>query len=224
MTWKCARWGIDPLGAAPYVNSAGRARHRPRTTSAGTATPTRPRARATRSRRCCRSSARRSPRALAVGAPATGSRRAPGQLLAFGNLPNDGGTDRAGAHGADHRHRRRIRPGGATGCSAATAVCSRSATRSSTARPAAERLNQPIVGMAPTPSGNGYWLVARDGGVFCFGDAKFYGSTGCDAAELAGARAHADTDRQGLLALRARRRRLLLRRRRSSSGRPAACA
>ncbi|MCZ7527112.1 MAG: hypothetical protein M5U14_12455 [Acidimicrobiia bacterium] len=25
-------------------------------------------------------------------------------------------------------------------------------------------LNQPIVGMAPTPSGDGYWLVARDGG------------------------------------------------------------
>ena len=23
MTWKCARWGIDPLGAVPYVNSQG---------------------------------------------------------------------------------------------------------------------------------------------------------------------------------------------------------
>jgi hypothetical protein len=39
-------------------------------------------------------------------------------------------------------------------------------------------LNQPIVGMAPTPTGDGYWLVARDGGVFAFGDAGFYGSTG----------------------------------------------
>ena len=29
-----------------------------------------------------------------------------------------------------------------------------------------------------TPSGNGYWLVAADGGVFAFGDAHFYGSTG----------------------------------------------
>jgi ribosomal protein L24E len=27
-----------------------------------------------------------------------------------------------------------------------------------------------------TPSGNGYWMVAEDGGVFTFGDAKFYGS------------------------------------------------
>jgi hypothetical protein len=32
--------------------------------------------------------------------------------------------------------------------------------------------------MAATPSGNGYWLVASDGGVFAFGDASFYGSTG----------------------------------------------
>jgi beta-lactamase class A len=40
------------------------------------------------------------------------------------------------------------------------------------------RLNQPIVGMAATPSGNGYWLVAKDGGVFAFGDARFFGSTG----------------------------------------------
>jgi len=39
-------------------------------------------------------------------------------------------------------------------------------------------LNQPIVGMAATPSGNGYWLVASDGGIFNFGDATYYGSTG----------------------------------------------
>jgi ribosomal protein L24E len=40
------------------------------------------------------------------------------------------------------------------------------------------RLNQPVVGMAATPSQHGYWLVARDGGIFAFGDARFYGSTG----------------------------------------------
>ncbi|MCU1344271.1 MAG: Esterase [Acidimicrobiia bacterium] len=39
-------------------------------------------------------------------------------------------------------------------------------------------LNRPIVGMAPTASGQGYWLVASDGGMFSFGDAGFYGSTG----------------------------------------------
>ena len=39
-------------------------------------------------------------------------------------------------------------------------------------------LNQPVVGIAATPSGNGYWLVASDGGIFTFGDAGFYGSMG----------------------------------------------
>ena len=39
-------------------------------------------------------------------------------------------------------------------------------------------LHQPIVGMAATTTGNGYWLVAADGGIFSFGDAHFHGSTG----------------------------------------------
>ena len=30
--------------------------------------------------------------------------------------------------------------------------------------------------MASTPSGLGYWLVARDGGIFAFGDARYFGS------------------------------------------------
>jgi len=33
-------------------------------------------------------------------------------------------------------------------------------------------------GPTSTPSGNGYWLVASDGGIFTFGDAAFKGSTG----------------------------------------------
>jgi Cu/Zn superoxide dismutase len=40
------------------------------------------------------------------------------------------------------------------------------------------RLNQPVVAMAPTPTGEGYWLTAKDGGIFAFGDARFAGSTG----------------------------------------------
>ena len=36
----------------------------------------------------------------------------------------------------------------------------------------------PIVGMAVTPSGAGYFLVGADGGVFAFGDAVFRGSMG----------------------------------------------
>jgi hypothetical protein len=39
-------------------------------------------------------------------------------------------------------------------------------------------LNRPIVGMTATASGRGYWLVASDGGIFGFGDARFFGSTG----------------------------------------------
>src|SRR6202040_3858446 len=36
----------------------------------------------------------------------------------------------------------------------------------------------PLVGMAATPTGDGYWLVAADGGVFTFGNAAFAGSLG----------------------------------------------
>ena len=40
------------------------------------------------------------------------------------------------------------------------------------------KLNANIVGMVPTPTGGGYWMVGGDGGVFSSGDAGFYGSTG----------------------------------------------
>jgi len=38
--------------------------------------------------------------------------------------------------------------------------------------------NKPIVGIAGTPDGGGYWMVASDGGIFTFGDAPFKGSLG----------------------------------------------
>ena len=84
-------------------------------------------------------------------------------------------------------------------------------------------LNQPIVGMASTPTGNGYWLVASDGGIFAFGDAAFHGSTGAMHAEPADRRHGRDAHRRRLLARRLRRRHLLLRRRARSSARPAPC-
>jgi ribosomal protein L24E len=40
-----------------------------------------------------------------------------------------------------------------------------------------KHLNSPIVGMASTKSGKGYWLVANDGGIFGF-NAPFFGSLG----------------------------------------------
>jgi hypothetical protein len=39
-------------------------------------------------------------------------------------------------------------------------------------------LARPIVGMAATAAGKGYWLIASDGGVFNFGDALYLGSLG----------------------------------------------
>ncbi|HEY7917108.1 MAG TPA: hypothetical protein VIC86_09035 [Acidimicrobiales bacterium] len=38
--------------------------------------------------------------------------------------------------------------------------------------------NAPVVGITATPDHRGYWLLGADGGVFCLGDAQFYGSTG----------------------------------------------
>src|SRR5581483_8929404 len=39
-----------------------------------------------------------------------------------------------------------------------------------------KKLNAPIVGMVPSVDGNGYFMVASDGGVFAFGDAQYEGS------------------------------------------------
>jgi hypothetical protein len=51
------------------------------------------------------------------------------------------------------------------------------------------QLNAPIVGMVPSSDGGGYFMVASDGGVFAFGDAKFAGSCpgigGCSGAAVA---------------------------------------
>ena len=52
-----------------------------------------------------------------------------------------------------------------------------------------QSLNAPIVGMVPSFTGHGYFMVASDGGVFAFGDAKFEGSCpgigGCAGAAVA---------------------------------------
>lgn len=42
--------------------------------------------------------------------------------------------------------------------------------------PNRSNVNAPIVGIAITPTGKGYLLVAADGGVFAFGDAVFLGN------------------------------------------------
>ena len=66
----------------------------------------------------------------------------------------------------------------ATGWWRRTVASSPTATPATSARPGNLLLNKPIVGMAATPDGKGYWLVASDGGIFSFGDAVYHGSTG----------------------------------------------
>ena len=39
-------------------------------------------------------------------------------------------------------------------------------------------LNAPVVAIAATRNGTGYWLLGQDGGIFSYGSAAFYGSTG----------------------------------------------
>ena len=38
------------------------------------------------------------------------------------------------------------------------------------------REHQPIVGMAATPDGGGYWIVGQDGALYSYGDANYLGS------------------------------------------------
>jgi 3D (Asp-Asp-Asp) domain-containing protein len=44
--------------------------------------------------------------------------------------------------------------------------------------PTSEGNRAPIVDLAVTPSGQGYWVAGRDGGIFTSGDAGYYGSAG----------------------------------------------
>ena len=101
-----------------------------------------------------------------------------GGIFAFGNAQLLRLHGRQAAQPARSSAWRSRRTAAATGSSPPTAASSASATPPSSAARASIHLNRPIVGMAATPSGNGYWLVASDGGIFSYGDAKFAGSMG----------------------------------------------
>ncbi len=73
----------------------------------------------------------------------------------------------------------------ATGWSRPTAASSPSATPPSPGRWADLASTPRSSGIAATPDGGGYWLVAADGGVFTFGDATFAGSLGSRDAQRA---------------------------------------
>src|SRR6185437_10563247 len=86
-----------------------------------------------------------------------------------------------GGRRVDRRHHRevvrRVRPKRSTlGLTAVLVGCSLGIGFSGTTFAASPATRPPVVAMASTPDGNGYWLAARDGGVFTFGDARFEGS------------------------------------------------
>ncbi len=62
-------------------------------------------------------------------------------------------------------------------CAAAFAVVTPASALASDPNPRFA-VSAPVVGVSATPTGNGFWQVARDGGVFASGDATFYGSAG----------------------------------------------
>ena len=101
-----------------------------------------------------------------------------GGIFAFGDAGFYGSMGGKPLNAADRRHGGDARTAAGTGWWPPTAASSASATPASTAAPAASTSTSPIVGMAATPDGKGYWLVASDGGIFSYGDAKFSGSMG----------------------------------------------
>ena len=101
-----------------------------------------------------------------------------GGIFAFGDAHFHGSTGVAAPGQPRGRHGRNSRREGNWLVACPDEGSSPSATPISTARPAGCSLANPIVGIAATPDGKGYWLVASDGGVFAFGDAHFNGSTG----------------------------------------------
>ena len=100
---------------------------------------------------------------------------AQGLVVGFGDAQSHGGPGYEVRKAVGRLERMTARR---TGCWAPTAAFSVSVMPVFNGSTGAVHLNQPIVGMAATGDGRGYWLVGADGGIFSFGDARFYGSTG----------------------------------------------
>ena len=89
-----------------------------------------------------------------------------------------GSVTETGAFTYSHRSSPSLQTLRDTGRSPPMAASSASVAPPSTGPLVSMKLNEPIVGMASTTDGGGYWLVAKDGGVFAYGDAHYYGSRG----------------------------------------------
>jgi N-acetylmuramoyl-L-alanine amidase len=172
LTWKCARWGINPLARGLYNASNGVTEnifnicgHRDTSATDCPGQRVEPMLPALR---------------IKVASRLTGAgywiATSIGQVLAFGGAPLTSATgfhlpvatSGIAGHPSGKGYWLFAADGGVYSFGAAAFHGSMRG----------RRLSAPIVGMASTPSGKGYWLVGLDGGIFCFGDAKFYGSTG----------------------------------------------
>jgi hypothetical protein len=175
LTWKCARWGIDPHGATPYTNLDGGIEvfpdiigHRSVVPTICPGDPLIARLSSIRDEVAAR---------LRDGAFGYWIAGAAGTTLAFGDMPDVSDPHRIGltdsieaiaGHPSGLGYWALSADGGVFTFGAARFFGSMGGTH----------LNKPVVSIASTVSGNGYWLVASDGGIFCFGDARFFGSTG----------------------------------------------
>jgi len=172
LTWKCARWGINPLGRGAYAASNGVTEnlfnicgHRDTSSTAcpgGRVEPMLPAIRAQVAARISGAGywiATDLGQVMAFGgAPAVSASgfRLTSPIVGIAAHPSAAGYWLFSADGSVYAFGSAGFHGGMHGF----------------------RLAAPVVGMAPTPSGRGYWLVAGDGGIFSFGDARFFGSTG----------------------------------------------
>ena len=101
-----------------------------------------------------------------------------GQVFAFGDAKSYGRHAKLASERASRWYSPPPLTERATGWSPGPARSTPLATPTFTAPCSGTASTGPIVGMAATPTGDGYWLAASDGGVFGFGDAAFHGSMG----------------------------------------------
>jgi hypothetical protein len=175
LTWKCARWGIDPLASTAYVNSEGGVEVFPDIIGHRSVVPT-----------ICPGDPIIGRLSSIRGAVSTRIRSgifgywvatSDGSAQTFGDVPDVGDTRRLGipsviqaivAHPSGLGYWMLGTDGGIFTFGAARFFGSMGG----------RRLAAPVIGMTVTHTGNGYWLLAADGGIFSFGDARFFGSTG----------------------------------------------
>ncbi len=180
LAWKCARWGIDPLGHSNYVDSIGGHHvmtnivgHRDTYATLCPGSPTETLLPHVRRTVAARISERH--------AQLSRSRHGPfwavasdGTIVSAGGAPpiTDWRAHAAGVVAVAHS-----RAGGMWLLTPQGGVLAEGGAPfhgDLAGRP----LHAPVVGIAGTRSGHGYWIVARDGGVFTFGDAGYHGSLG----------------------------------------------